>query len=237
MEFKIDKNTVTLVDRVETSILNYIKVNKLVPGDCIPNELELSKRLGVSRNVLREALSRLKMLGIIQSQTKKGIFIREPYLLAGFEKTLKPGLLSVNSIKNMMGLRITIEIGIADFLFINLTGKGIEELKNILQIQPKVSTYLEIQQELEFHRKIYELSGNTFISQLQQILLPVFQFAHENYEKYFAHVNEGLKRDGKTVTHIDLFNLIKERDVEGYRVAIKTHLQPYTTFVNGDGFP
>jgi len=57
MSFKIDNRTITLVDKVEMSILDYIKEKKLVPGDSLPNEMDLSTELGISRNVLREALS------------------------------------------------------------------------------------------------------------------------------------------------------------------------------------
>ncbi len=81
MSFKIDNRTITLVDKVEVSILDYIKEKKLIPGNSLPNEMDLSRELGISRNVLREALSRLRMLGIVQSRTRKGIVIQEPSLL------------------------------------------------------------------------------------------------------------------------------------------------------------
>ena len=51
MTFKIDNRTSTLVDKVEMSILDYIKEKKLVPGDTLPNEMMLSSELGISRNV------------------------------------------------------------------------------------------------------------------------------------------------------------------------------------------
>ena len=68
--------TTTLADQVEARILEYIEKNNLVPGDMLPNELQFSEKLGVSRNVVREAMSRLRMLGLLQSRTKKGIQIK-----------------------------------------------------------------------------------------------------------------------------------------------------------------
>src|SRR5665647_3935283 len=90
MDFKIDNRSNTLVDKVEASILQFIKVKKLIPGDTLPNEMILSSELGISRNVLREALSRLRMLGIVQSRTKRGIVIQEPSMLSSFEKVIEP---------------------------------------------------------------------------------------------------------------------------------------------------
>jgi len=231
MDFKIDNRTSTLVDKVENSILEYIKNKKLIPGDTLPTEMTLSIELGISRNVLREALSRLRMLGIVQSRTKRGIVIQEPSLLSGFEKVIEPYLLSENAIKEMMGMRIVLEIGLTDFLFINLDERKVEELENIVRSQEAMKYNLSVEQETEFHKKIYEITGNNFIVQFHKIIHPVFEFAKINYDSYFTPVNERLLSEGKIVTHQTLFSFIKARDMEGYRNAIKLHLQPYIEFI------
>ncbi|MDP3444286.1 MAG: GntR family transcriptional regulator [Ignavibacteria bacterium] len=231
MDFKIDNRTSTLVDKVEISILEYIKAKKLIPGDTLPNEMVLSTELGISRNVLREALSRLRMLGIVHSRTKRGIVIQEPSLLLSFEKVIEPYLLSENAIVEMMGMRVILEIGITDFLFKNLTDEKVGELEKIVLSQEAMIYSLTVEQETEFHKKIYEITGNNFIVQFQKIIHPVFEFAKSNYESYFAPVNERLFREGKIVTHQTLFSYIKARDMEGYRNAIKLHLQPYMEFI------
>ena len=103
---KINLSTKTLTDQVEEKIIGYIKENQLVPGNSLPNELQLAEMMGISRNVVREALSRLRMLGLIQSRSKRGIIITEPPLLNGLSKVLDPKLLSLKTIKEMMGMRI-----------------------------------------------------------------------------------------------------------------------------------
>ncbi|MEN6453903.1 MAG: GntR family transcriptional regulator [Prolixibacteraceae bacterium] len=231
MSFKIDNRTITLVDKVEVSILDYIKEKKLIPGNSLPNEMDLSKELGISRNVLREALSRLRMLGIVQSRTRKGIVIQEPSLLSGFEKVFEPYLLSEGAILDMMGMRIVLEIGLTDFLFRNLDDQKVRELENIVRSQEAMRYSLTVEQETEFHKKIYEISGNSFLIEFQKIIHPVFEFAKINYESHFAPVNERLLREGKIITHHDLFRFIRDRDMEGYRNAIKIHLQPYVEFI------
>ena len=231
MDFKMDYRSNTLVDKVEMSLLEYIKANMLVPGDTLPNELMLSSELGISRNILREALSRLKMLGIIQSRAKRGIVIQEPSLISAFEKVIYPYLFSENTIVEMMGMRIILEIGITDFLFKNLDNNKLEELEKIVVSQKDTKYQLTVEQETEFHRKIYEITGNNFVLQFQKIIHPVFEFAVRNYESYFAPINSRLVSEGKIVTHQDLFDFIKARDIEGYRNAIKRHLQPYSEFM------
>lgn len=231
MSFNIDTRTVTLVDKVESSILDYIKKNELRPGNSLPNEIELTMELGISRNVLREALSRLRMLGIIESRTKRGIIIQEPSLLTGFERAVEPYLLSKNTIVEMMGMRLIIENGLIDFLFENITDEHIHELETIVLSQDSNLYPLTVEQETEFHKKIYEITGNNFMIQFQRIIQPVLEIANRDYQSSFAPVNERLLKEGRMVTHKDLLGCIKDRNVEGYRRAIKLHLMPYMEFV------
>ena len=58
----------TMADKVEESLGKYLREKGFKAGDLLPREVELAEALGVSRNVVREALSRFKMLGIIESK-------------------------------------------------------------------------------------------------------------------------------------------------------------------------
>jgi GntR family transcriptional repressor for pyruvate dehydrogenase complex len=46
-----------------------------LPGASLPGQRELSTALGISRTVLREAVSMLEALGIVRSQPGKGVFV------------------------------------------------------------------------------------------------------------------------------------------------------------------
>src|SRR5580693_10502950 len=60
-------------------IREQLALGVLKPGDKLPPERDLARQLGVSRNVLREALRSLEMAGILRLQkgVKGGAFIRE----------------------------------------------------------------------------------------------------------------------------------------------------------------
>ena len=224
--------TTTLADQAEEKIIEYIKKNELVPGNTLPNEMQFSEMLGISRSVVREAMSRLRMLGLIQSRTKRGMVITEPPLLNGFKKVLVPNLLSMDTLKEIIGMRISLEIGLADFLFANLQQNDLDELEQIVSRQQVLGIKnLSIEDEMQFHTKIYEIAGNDFILQLDTIMHPIFEFVKQNYKNYFLPVNKKLEETGERVTHPDLFFLIKSRDKEGYRKSIKQHLKPYWEFI------
>jgi len=229
---KSDFSTITLVDQVERGISEYIKENHLIPGDHLPNEIQISEMMGISRNVVREALSRFRMLGMIQTRTRRGIVVTEPQLLSGFSKVLDPNLLSIKSIKEMMGMRIVLETGIAEFLFENLTESDISDLEAIVSRQQSIGiNNMSVEDETAFHAKIYEIAGNDFILQFAKLMHPIFLFSKENYESYFLPINRRLSENGELVRHSDLMEFIKNKDKNGYREAMRKHLQPYWEFL------
>ena len=64
-----------LSDKVISQIMSNIKSGKLLPGARLPNEPELATSFGVSRGILREALTILQARGIIYRKPKEGTFI------------------------------------------------------------------------------------------------------------------------------------------------------------------
>jgi DNA-binding FadR family transcriptional regulator len=230
---KTGLSTTTLADQVEKKIIEYIKENKLTPGDSLPNELQFSEMMGISRNVVREAMSRLRMLGLVDSRTKRGIVVTEPPLLNGFSKVLDPNLFSTQTIKDMMGMRIALEIGITDFIFANITDKDIQDLQKIVEQQVAIGLHnLSIEDELKFHLRIYKIAGNKFIMNFQELIHPIFIFSKQNYNNYFKPVNLQLIKENKIVSHADIFAYLKNRDSEGYRKIIRMHLHPYWEFID-----
>ena len=213
--------TTTLADHVEEKTIESIKKKNLTPGDSLPNEMQFSEMLGISRNVVREAMSRLRMLRLIQSRTKRGIVVTEPPLLNSFKKVLDPNLLSIKTIKEIMETRIALEIGLAEFLFANIHENDIVELEQIVSRQQAIgNNNLSVQDEMLFHTKIYEIAGNDFILQFNKIMHPIFVFSKQNYESYFLPVNEQLSAKVEIITHPDLLFFIKNRDKEGYQKAM-----------------
>lgn len=63
------KDDVSLVEQTQRDILEYISKNN--SNAQLPKEQEFVGLLGVSRVVVREALSRLRALGIIETKRKK----------------------------------------------------------------------------------------------------------------------------------------------------------------------
>jgi len=65
----------SLTDRVEISLLNYIRHQNFTIGTALPSQTKLTESLGVSSSTLRETLSKLEERGIIKIEHGKGTFI------------------------------------------------------------------------------------------------------------------------------------------------------------------
>lgn len=67
----------TLVDAAAEEIRQRIASGTITPGQRLPSEQAFSQELGVSRTVLREALSSLEALGIIETRTTRGRYVAD----------------------------------------------------------------------------------------------------------------------------------------------------------------
>ena len=229
----IQNNSTTLVDQVEDKLLTFFKEKDLMQGDAIPNEMELTASLGVSRSVVREALSRLKMMGIIETRTRRGMILSEPSLLGGMRRVVDPRILSEDTLFDILGFRIVLEIGICSEIFRKITPEDIQSLEEIVQvgIMYENNEYAPFS-EFAFHTKLYKVTGNKTIAEFQNIIHPVMTFVKDKFQEFLAPINIRLKEEGRIVTHQDLLQYLKDGDEEGYRKALEGHFEVYRIFVS-----
>lgn len=208
----------TMTDVVELRLRDYFKKKSFKPGDALPTEVELAEALGVSRNIVREALSRLRMLGMIESKKKRGMILSSPDILGAFERVLDPLIITDETLQDLFELRLVIEMGLADILFFNLTEKKIKELERIVdnEIQDNQQSF-RVKNEILFHGKLYEIAGNDTLKRFQNMLLPVFGFVLKLEKEFIS---------GK-VSHRDLVELLKKGNKEDFKQGMYEHLKPH----------
>lgn len=214
-------DTASLVDKVEGSLVELLQERKLKVGDAIPKEIELAEALGVSRTVIREALMRLRMMGLIESKKKKGSVITSPDLFGIMSKSMNPHVLDQDTLREMFEIRLVLEIGMADFLFQRIKKEDLDELKEIVRKEPPVTDYhlFNIEHEIAFHGKLYEITGNKTLKKFQKLLLPIFDYVH----------NSGLLKKQpmlrKFVSHKGLVDILENGSPELFRNAMRNHLE------------
>lgn len=208
----------TRADLVEIQLREYLDKKGLKAGDVLPTEMDLSEALGVSRNVLREGLSRLRMLGLIESKKKRGMVLTSPDILGSFERVLNPQLMDTSTLKNLFELRLVLESGLADLLFLRKTDNDIKELETIIKKEKSGDNdVFRVNSEIAFHGKLYEITGNETLKRFQIMLMPVFDYVLKNE-------NRSIKSN---VSHTDLVRILKEGTKEDFVLAMREHLRPH----------
>jgi DNA-binding FadR family transcriptional regulator len=210
----------SLVDRVETCIIDLLHQRKLRTGDKIPKQPELVKALGVSRTVVREALYRLQVMGFIEMKKEGGGVITNPDVFANLSKSMLPSFLSIDTLKELFELRLVLEIGIADLLFSRITTKDIEDLRQIVKQEPisTVDYVFKASYEIRFHSRLGHIAGNKTLQKFQSLLMPVFDYVEKSslYEK--------IEKADTFVSHNQLIDILETGTPQEFRNAMRSHL-------------
>lgn len=211
----------SLVDKVEANLVELLQQQRLKVGDSIPTELELAEKLEVSRTVIREALLRLRLMGLIESKKKKGAVITSPDLFGNMGKSMNPHILTPETLREVFEIRLVLEIGMADLLFHRISKEDIIALNAIVDQEPPATQnhIFNTDHEIAFHGKLYEITGNKTLKKFQKMLLPVFDYVH----------NSGLLKKMPTlktfISHKKLVEILATGTPEEFRNGMRNHLE------------
>lgn len=209
--------TNTMADAVEIRLREYLKRMSFKPGDALPKETDLAEALGVSRNVVREALSRLRMLGMIETRKRKGMVLASPDILQAFERVLDPLIIDETTLRDVFELRLVLEMGLADLIYKRMTDHDIGELEAIAESEVNKEKSFLVKNEIAFHGKLYEMTGNSTLKRFQIMLLPVFAYVITLVDKPVS---------GK-IDHRGLVRILKNGSKEDFKNAMYEHLKPH----------
>jgi len=213
-------DTRSLVDRVEMILMDFFIRRNLKPGDPIPKELELSAAMGVSRTVIRESLNRLKTMGLIESKKHRGTIIKSPDIAEILQKSMIPRILNESTLKDVFEMRLILEVGMADLIVSRATDEDIEELFEIVKNESlqTADTLFDVDYEIHFHGKLYEITGNETLKSFQSLLLPIFNYAYSS-----GLINKHIETK-HYVSHKELVEILRHRDAGKLRKGMRWHL-------------
>ena len=168
--------TVNTSTRIIEQFVEMIRTNKLKPGNCLPSETSLAKSLGTSRATIREALSGLKALGVLESIPGKGNFIKKPNVHYQLDNIID-AVRSRMSYLESMEARRAIEGEICFLAAKRRTDSALREIKISLEKGKTIKTVDEfINVDYEFHLALATASENRlFIQFIKEALLKLDQ--------------------------------------------------------------
>jgi GntR family transcriptional regulator, transcriptional repressor for pyruvate dehydrogenase complex len=159
---------VAVTDEAILKIKDMLLTGQLRPGDRLPPEKELSERLGLSRNSLREAVKALELIRVLDVRRGDGTFVTslEPRLLLE-AMAFAVDLHQDASILELFEVRRVLEPAAAAMATLRASRDDLDQLQKLLQeVGPNTSVEELVSHDLKFHGLINELSGNAYMSSL-----------------------------------------------------------------------
>ena len=225
-EFKVERITTTgtLTDRVCEALMQLINGEDFPPGSRLPSELKMASRFGVSRTVIREAVSRLKSEGLVESRQGSGVFVRDRNMNAPFR--IDPNIMdSIHSVLQVVELRLSLEGEIAALAAKRRTREQMAAIKRALkQIDADEQTGKDgVEADIVFHRSIAEATGNphflALIEFLFNFLIKATQITR-SYEATKSILSHQVKEE-----HQRIVDAISRQDAEAARAAAREHME------------
>ncbi|MBZ5487336.1 FadR family transcriptional regulator [Halomonas aquamarina] len=213
--------SVHVADQLETLITQ----GNVAVGDKLPTENSLCESFGVSRTVIREAITHLKSLGLVE--TRRGVgttILRASKVEARPAERVNPT--TVEDILYLLELRLTLEPAAAELAALRYDAQDKENLE--LQHQKFIKVYTANAQAREedysFHFAIAQATKNpffkSFYEQWSHNVIPRAKLMSNDInplssQRYLKRVQE---------EHADILVAILARDANAARQKMHQHL-------------
>lgn len=223
MKITTIKRQVHLPTKVAEQIRAEIYAGRLKPGDQLPTEQSLAASFGVSRNVVREAIARLRSDGIVQSRQGLGAFLM---------RTEPAKTLHINQdasshrehFRHLFELRAMLEIRTAGIAADRRSVAHLKALKAALERMRSEEKWEMggVDADLEFHRIVAQSTGNPY-------LMKVVAFISEQMRETIQETRSRLRTVSEvmdvTITeHAAIYEAISERTPAAARKAMSRHI-------------
>jgi len=202
-----------------------IREGTLTPGEKLPTEAEIMEEFGVSRTVVREAISRLQAAGLVETRHGVGTFVVG--LGEGSAFRISPEQLgTLQDVIAVLELRIGVETESAALAAARRTPENLATLRNALQafmsaveegrdaVGPDFQFHLEIARATQNHHFV-DLMGTLGGMMIPRARLEPPGPLTPERQAYLRRVN---------AEHESIVDAISRQDPEAARAAMRTHL-------------
>jgi DNA-binding FadR family transcriptional regulator len=200
------------------------RVRRAQPGLRLPTEAAVMAEFGVSRTVVREALSRLQAEGLVQTRHGVGTFVATSPPPAGF-RVAPERLATLRDVVALLELRIAVETEAAGLAAQRRTEVGLRALRRALaQFDAALAAGQDaVSADFALHHEIAKATGNAHFAELLASLgegaIPRARLGGagtpQEHAAYLRRVH---------AEHLAIVEAIAARDADAARAAMRVHL-------------
>lgn len=211
-----------VTDEAITTIKSMIVSGELKPGQRLPPEKELSERLGLSRNSLREAVKSLEIIRVLDVRRGDGTFVTslEPHLLLE-AMSFVVDLHQDSSVIEIFAVRGALEPFAAGLAAVRITDAQLADLAATLGAVDAHTPVEElVAHDILFHGLISEASGNAYLSSLLEGM---------SSSTIRARLWRGITQDDATARTLDehaaILAALRAHDAELTSERVRAHIR------------
>ena len=217
MQFeKIQNNGPKVPELVMDSLLKAMEAGTIRVGEELPPERDLAEALGISRNSLRECLSIMSFMGIVENRGNRKILVKNADRFRKARSLIELSY-SQDTFEDFMEFRRTNEGEIARLACIRATEEDLDRLRNSVERLEADATDFEA--DVDFHVNLAYASHNTiFAAMLNYVNSLILELRMRFFEREEYH--------GKTAeAHRRIYEAVKARDEELAVYEMGRHLK------------
>lgn len=215
--------TTTLAQGVVTGLKAQILDGSLAPGAKLPSESDLVDEYAVSRTVVREAVTRLRAEGLVETFQGRGSFVLAVPVPTPFRVEAST-IRTQHDVLAMVDLRLGVESEAAFLAAQRCSSASATLLRDALAAFSSAPPEGAVEADFAFHRAIATASDNRFFVDLldslgpMMIMLPRTRLPEEFSLTDAAHVDR-VRRE-----HENVAAAVLAGDAETARAAMRVHL-------------
>jgi GntR family transcriptional repressor for pyruvate dehydrogenase complex len=213
-----------LYEEIIQQIKGLVVTNKMASGDRFPSEREMAEIFGVSRSAVREAMSAMENVGLIEIRHGSGVYLKDVNEKAWLEPMATMLFARKENLVGLLELRMGLESEAAALAALRAGPDDYFALEEALQLMD-----WEIKEggvpnkaDFQFHFALAVAAGNSFFTTVLQVVREAFQQGLQTSHGILKQDPE--RRRVVLAEHRAIFDAIKKGDPEEARLALRTHL-------------
>ncbi|MFS0602854.1 FadR/GntR family transcriptional regulator [Peribacillus frigoritolerans] len=215
-----------IYEEVSDELYEMIRSGSLKPGEQLDSIQQLAENFQVGRPAIREALSALSSMGLIEIKQGEGTFVKtfDPAIM---NHPLSAALLmDQDNIKHLLEVRKILESGTAEVAAKKRTEENLIELKDMLFNMEKVSDDEELSDkaDISFHVAVANASQNELLITLMNHVSELMTEKMRDIRRA-ALYSEEMTLKQLYQQHVRIYDAIAAQDEDGARSAMLFHLQ------------
>lgn len=214
-----------LYEEVAEAIYEMIRNGQLKPGDKLDSVQQLAENFQVGRSAIREALSALRAMGLVEIKQGEGTYING----FGSDQISFPLstaiLMNKEDVAYLLEVREIIETGAAASAAKNRTEDNLIAIEEALKEMKAVKNDEELGEiaDLKFHLAIVEASQNKLLSSLLHHISELMQETMRETRRLWLFSKQTTLNQ-LYEEHYSIYVAIKNQDSEGARASMLRHL-------------